>query len=55
MVQHGAVYRGGVVMGVVVVRVAIPCPGLRLWLVSRGFSSWMSLMWVDSMDMPRIR
>lgn len=54
-VEHGAVYRGVVVMGVIVVRVAIPSPGLWLWLMSGWFRSGMCLMLVDSMDLPRIR
>ena len=55
-VQHGAVAvnRGVMVMGVIVVRVAIPSPGLLLLLMSGGFCSGMCLMLVDSMDLPRI-
>ncbi len=53
-VQHGAVAvnRGVMVMGVIVVRVAIPSLGLLL--MSGGFCSGMCLMLVDSMDLPRI-
>ena len=52
-VQHGAMHRSQVVMGVmVIVRVAIS--SLGLWRMPGGFCSGMCLVMVDSMHLPRI-